>query len=139
MSDDFLGRGVRFPFSFNVAGATDNSRVVAVSEKFDHINESIRQILGTSPGERVMLPEFGSRLKELVFEPSNTVLKALAKVFVVDALKRWEKRIVVQDVQISEDSESIDNGVFAIHISYMVIKNQALGNLVFPFYVGKQQ
>ncbi|MFQ5647266.1 MAG: GPW/gp25 family protein [bacterium] len=139
MSDDFLGRGVRFPFSFNVAGATDNSRVVAASEKFDHINESIRQILGTSPGERVMLPEFGSRLKELVFEPNNTVLKALAKVFVVDALSEWEKRIVVQDVQIAEDPDSIDNGLFAIQISYVVIKNQVAGNLIFPFYVEKQQ
>ena len=66
MSDDFLGRGVRFPFQFNVIGATDTSMTVGVSEKYDHINESIRQILGTSPGERVMLPEFGSRLRELL-------------------------------------------------------------------------
>jgi phage baseplate assembly protein W len=105
MSDDFLGRGVRFPFQFNVIGATDTSMTVGVSEKYDHINESIRQIIGTSPGERVMLPEFGSRLRELLFEPNNDVLKSLAKVYVADAIRRWEKRVILKKVQIDNDPD----------------------------------
>ncbi len=136
MSDDFLGKGVRFPFQFNVIGATDTSMTLGVSEKFDHINESIQQILGTSPGERVMLPEFGSRLRELLFEPNNAILKSLVRVYVIDAIRQWEKRVIVKKVQIDNDP---DQAFLNIHIFYTIIKNQAVGNLVFPFYLGQSQ
>ncbi len=135
MSDDFLGRGIRFPFQFNVIGATDTSLTVAVSEKYDHINESIQQILGTSPGERVMKPEFGSRLQELLFELNNAILKSLARVYVIDAIRRWEKRVIVKKVQIDNIP---DQNLLNIHINYTVIKDQVEGNLVYPFYLGQQ-
>ena len=135
MSDDFLGRGIRFPFQFNVIGATDTSLTVAVSEKYDHINESIQQILGTSPGERVMQPEFGSRLRELLFELNNAILKSLARVYVIDAIRRWEKRVIVKKVQIDNIP---DQNLLNIHINYTVIKDQVEGNLVYPFYLGQQ-
>jgi hypothetical protein len=134
MSDDFLGKGVRFPFQFNVIGKTDASLTVGVSESYEHINESIRQILGTSPGERVMLPEFGSRLKELLFEPNNAVLKSLARVYVIDAIRRWEKRVIVKKVQIDNDPEQ---SLLNIHITYTIIKDQVEGNIVYPFYLGQ--
>ncbi len=137
MADDFLGKGVRFPFGFNVIGATGVS--TAVSEKYKHINESIQQILGTSPGERVMLPEFGSRLKELLFEPNNAVLKSLARVYVIDAIKRWEKRIIIKDVFIDDSEINMDQGLLSICITYKVIKDQKDGNMVYPFYLGLKQ
>ena len=137
MNTDFLGKGVKFPFQFNVIGGTETS--VAVSEKYDHINESIQQILDTSPGERVMLPEFGSRLRELIFEPNNAVLKALARVYVIDAIKRWEKRVTVKEVYIDDSAENLEKGMLNIHISYVVIKSQVIGNFVYPFYLGQSQ
>ena len=137
MNTDFLGKGVKFPFQFNVIGGTETS--VAVSQKFDHINESIQQILSTCPGERVMLPEFGSRLRDLLFEPNNAVLKALARVYVIDAIKRWEKRVMVKEVYIADSPQNLDQCLLNIHISYIVIRNQVVGNLVYPFYIGQPQ
>jgi hypothetical protein len=137
MNDDFLGKGIKFPFQFNVIGGTETS--VAVSEKYDHINESIQQILGTSPGERAMLPEFGSRLRELLFEPNNAVLKALARVYVIDAIKRWEKRVIVKEVYIDDSPYNLDQGLLNIHINYVVIQHQVEGNLVYPWYIGQPQ
>ena len=135
---EHLGKGVRFPLQFNVVGATDTSMAVAVSEKYNHINESIRQILGTTPGERVMLPEFGSRLNELLFEPNDAILKALARVYVVDAIRRWDKRIIIKDVQINNSPENVEQGLLNIHIAYTVIQDQVIGNLVYPFYLGQR-
>ena len=70
---DFLGIGVQFPFGFTVSGG------VAVSDgtppEHAHIHESIHQILSTRPGERFMLPEFGSRLPELVFQRLGLVVQ----------------------------------------------------------------
>ncbi len=137
MNNDFLGKGIKFPFQFNVIGGTETS--VAVSEKYDHVNESIQQILDTSPGERVMLPEFGSRLRELIFEPNNAVLKALARVYVTDAIKRWEKRVTVKEVYIDDSPENLDKGMLNIHIVYTIISDQKEGNFVYPWYIGKSQ
>lgn len=133
-NDDFLGKGIKYPFTLNIVGATASSPSISVSEKQDHIRESIEQILGTSPGERVMLPEFGSRLRELLFEPNNDILKSLAKVYVADAIRRWEKRIIIKEVQVDNDPDEM---LLNITISYTIIKDQTEGNLVYPFYIGQ--
>ena len=132
MSDrDFLGIGAAFPFRFDGVGA------VAVSDgeapDHDKIKESIRHILSTRPGERFFLPEFGSRLHELVFQQNDVVLKALARQYIVDAVKRWEKRVKVTKVEFSEDPETIEQNRFLIRITYQVIGSQVEGNLVYPF------
>ena len=128
---DFLGRGVKHPFRFGTAGA------VAVSEgggaEHAHIHESIVQILSTRPGERFYLPEFGSRLPELVFQPNDVVFRALARQFIVDAIKRWEKRVVIESVEFSEDSSVTDRNVALIKLCYRIIRTQVRGNLVYPF------
>jgi phage baseplate assembly protein W len=61
---------------------------------------SIHQILGTKIGERVMLPEFGSRLHELQFEPIDDVTIALARVYTIEAIEKWEPRAELNDVDI---------------------------------------
>ena len=128
---DFLGKGATFPFRFDGAGAV----AVSDAEAPDHdkIKESIRHILSTRPGERFFLPEFGSRLHELVFQQNDVVLKALARQYIVDAVKRWEKRVKVTEVEFSEDPETIEQNRFLIRITYQVIGSQVEGNLVYPF------
>ena len=90
MALDVLGKGLGFPFRFErrSGGAEVSS---ATSTEHEHIQESIIQILGTSPGERFMRPEFGSRLKSLVFEANDEVLKGLIRHTVIEAIKQWEK------------------------------------------------
>ena len=128
---DFLGKGTRYPFRFDAAGG------VAISEgagpQHEHIHESIWQILSTRPGERFFLPEFGSRLPELVFQQNDIIFRALARQFIVDAIKRWEKRVVIEGVEFSEDPLATDRNIALIRLDYRIIRTQVRGNLVYPF------
>jgi phage baseplate assembly protein W len=129
---DFLGTGLKFPFSFNTrSGGVDVSS--STVREHEHIRESIIQILGTRPGERFMNPEFGSKLKDLVFEQNDSVLKGLIRHHINDAIRRWEKRIIVTDVSFDDSSENVENHLLPVIISYRVIRTQVEGNLVYPF------
>jgi phage baseplate assembly protein W len=103
----------------------------AISQAHAHIQESVLQILGTRIGERLMSPDFGSRLHELVFEQNDSVLKALIRHYVIEALEQWEKRITVTAV---EFGESVDANHLPVSISYQIVQTQVDGNLVYPFY-----
>jgi phage baseplate assembly protein W len=133
MSYDFLGKGLKYPFRFqSVSGGTEVS--AATSREHDHIRESILQILGRRPGERLMNPEFGSRLHDLVFEQNDEVLKGLIRHYVIDAIKRWEKRVVITGVTFDDAPQNIDRNLLPVRISYRVIQSQVEGSMVYPFY-----
>lgn len=124
----FLGRGIRFPFRFSErTGGTEES------SEHDRIRESILQILETRPVERFMRPEFGSRVKDLVFEQNDAVLKGLLRFHVTDAIKRWEKRVVVTNISFDEPPEVTDANRLLVRIAYHVIQSRVEGNLVWPF------
>ena len=133
MSDhDFLGSGVAFPFRFgDTTGAVVGSE--GLPPEYTHIEESIWQILSTRPGERFMRPDFGCRLAELVFQQNDVVLKALAKQYIVDAIRRWEKRVRITRVEFGRSPLETDRNRFQIRITYQVIGRQVEGNLVYPF------
>lgn len=125
----FLGRGIRFPFRFSErTGGTEES------SDLDRIRESIRQILETRPGERLMRPEFGSRVKDLVFEQNDTVLKGLLRFHITDAIRRWEKRVTVTNLSFDDSPDTTDANRLLVRITYRVIQSQVEGNMVFPFY-----
>ena len=129
---DFLGQGLAFPFRFlQRSGGARISTITSADHA--HIHESIRQILGTRPGERFMLPEFGSRLKDLVFEPNDIVLRSLMQHYVIDALARWEKRIIITGVEFDDTPENKDRNLLPVRISYRIIQSQVEGNMVYPF------
>ena len=132
MSTDFLGKGLRFPFAFaKRSGGAQVSTVTSMDHA--HIHESILQILGTRPGERFMSPEFGSHVKDLVFEPNDRVLRGLLRHYIINAIERWEKRVYVNDVSFDESPETTDENTILVCISYRVIDTQVAGNLVWPF------
>ncbi len=66
------------------------------------IKQSIRRILMTVPGERVMQPEFGCKLKSLVFEPNDSVLVGDIHYICKEAIKRWEPRVIVEFIDIQQ-------------------------------------
>lgn len=132
MNTDFLGKGLRFPFAFaKRSGGAQVSTVTSMDHA--HIHESILQILGTRPGERFMCPEFGSRVKDLVFEPNNQILRGLLRHYIIDAIERWEKRVYVTEVSFDNSPEATDAYTLYVSISYRVIDTQVAGNLVWPF------
>ena len=132
MSNDFLGKGLRFPFAFQRrSGGARVSTITSMDHA--HIHESILQILGTRPGERFMNPEFGAHVRDLVFAPNSHVLRGLLRYYITDAIERWEKRVTVTDVSFDESPEVTDANTLPVRISYRVIDTQVEGNLVWPF------
>jgi len=82
------------------------------SSEIELIKSSIRMILGTHIGERVMNPEFGSRLKEVPFDPSDTATDILIEQYVVEAISRWEPRVEITSFDIERDNDQIRVKIF---------------------------
>jgi Bacteriophage baseplate protein W len=123
MSDEMTGRGLTFPLQLGVAGLGESVGSAKVAE-------SIRMILGTSPGERVMRPDFGSRLRSLAFAPNSPATADLARYYVTDSLTRWEPRIDVLDVQVTND---VADAVLLIEIQYRLHATGDVQTLTQPF------
>ena len=124
---EFLGRGWSFPVE------TDHRGEVALSEGEVDIEQAVRLILSTTPGERVMRPEFGCGIHTYVFATIDTTTLTLIEDEVRDALVAWEPRIDVLAV----DSAFADRatGRLEIEIRYKVRHTNNEFNLVYPFYL----
>jgi hypothetical protein len=127
MGLEFVGAGIAFPMRTNTSGG------LALVRREREIEEAIRLILGTSPGERPMRPEFGSRIAEHVFGPANAATAGQLAYEVRVALERWEPRVEVDDVEVGFDA--VDAGVLYLDIRYRILGTNDPRNLVFPFYV----
>lgn len=122
---DFLGRGWKFPFSAQRGS-------INTSEGEDSIKESIILILSTARGERVMRPDFGCRLNELVFAPNNMSTATLISSFIEEALLNWEPRIEVEDITVTPRT---DQSELEVSISYSLKASNSKYNLVYPFFL----
>lgn len=124
---DFLGRGWAMPVELDPR----TGRVASVAYE-DDIRQSIRIILETAPGERVMRPNFGCGIHELVFTTvDSTAIQRITSV-VEEALRRCEARIDVLEINVHE--QEITEGKLLVEIEYRVRKTNQTGNLVYPFY-----
>jgi phage baseplate assembly protein W len=126
VNTDFVGAGWAFPVRTDATGS------IALVRRDRELQEAIRLILGTSPGERPMRPEFGCRIGEHVFGMADAATAGQIAQDVRTALDRWEPRIDVMDVSISFDR--VDAGTLYIDICYAVRDTNDVRNLVFPFY-----
>lgn len=126
---EVIGQGIDFPFRF-VAGAKVGS--IETSNAGERIKDSIHLILSTRPGERIMNPEFGSRLPLLVFEPNDQILHNLLRHYTGEALARWEKRIVVLSVNLIDNLDG-DGNTIGVEVQYSIRNSHIRGSYVFPF------
>jgi phage baseplate assembly protein W len=124
---DFLGRGWAMPVDLD-----PRTGLVATSEYEENIRQSIRIVLETAPGERVMRPNFGCGIHDLVFAAVDTTTMQRIRSVVEEALRRYEARVEVLGVTIDEEATS--EGVLLVEVEYRVRKTNQIGNLVFPFY-----
>lgn len=106
--------------------------LVATAEYEEDIRQSIRIILETARGERVMRPSFGCGIHDLVFEAVDTATLRRIRSEVEEALRRFEARIDVLEVRADEDATT--EGKLLIEVEYQVRRTNQLGNLVFPFF-----
>lgn len=130
----FLGRGWSFPPAFN---AYDKN--VTMSEYEQDIEESLSILLSTSPGERIMQPDFGCGLKRLVFESIDESIKTKIKDLVERAILFFEPRIDVENVRVKDNNNQsnntpVDQGVLFIQIEYRIRQTNSRSNIVYPFY-----
>ncbi len=123
----FIGRGFSWPMEVDHTGS------IRLTEGPEDLDRSIRIVLLTAPGERVMRPQFGCRIWELLFEPVTANLLGLIAEAVRSALAQWEPRIEVEDVVPEADPD--DSALVRIAISYRVRATNDRRNLVYPFYV----
>jgi hypothetical protein len=124
---EHLGTGVAFPF-----GVDDQGRVALVKDETD-VDQAIRIILGTAPGERPMRPEFGCGVHELLFEAIDALTLGQVEHAVRVALTRWEPRVDVHDIQF--DLSQVEDGVLGVRLHYMIRATNSIRNLVHPFYL----
>jgi phage baseplate assembly protein W len=124
---DFLGRGWSMPVDLD-----PRTGLVASVAYEEDIRQSILIILETAPGERVMRPNFGCGIHELVFAAIDTTAIQRIRSVVDEALRRCEARIEVLNINVDETA-TLD-GQLIVEIEYRIRKTNQLGNLVFPFY-----
>lgn len=123
----FIGQGLAYPLQISQQGS------IALARGVQEIEQAIQIILGTGVGERIMRPEFGCRIHELVFAPDNAGTRKLAAFFVEEALKRWEPRITVREINASSDPNR--DGALMIEIKYVVKDTHDPRSIVYPFFL----
>jgi phage baseplate assembly protein W len=126
---EFLGIGWRFPLQVTAG------RKIAQARYEQRIEDAILLILSTAPGERPMLPDFGCGIHQLLFAPNDSRSIALIVHLARQALTRYEPRIDVLDVA-AENSAEAPN-LLLIRINYRIRATNAMGNLVYPFYINE--
>jgi phage baseplate assembly protein W len=90
-----------------------------------HVDQMIRQVLLTDPGERADLPDFGCGLRRLIFAPNSDALAATTQILVQQALTRWlANQISVNSVTVEPPEDTADQGIVLIRIVYRLIETQ---------------
>jgi phage baseplate assembly protein W len=123
----FVGRGFAWPMGVDHTGS------IKLTDTAEDIDRSICIVLMTAPGERLMRPQFGCRIWDLLFEPVTANLLGLIAEAVRDALAQWEPRIELEAVTPVPDQN--DGALIRVHIDYRVRATNDRRNLVYPFYV----
>lgn len=126
-TDAFLGRGWNFPPTLTDGG------VEMVTYEED-IEQSLRVLFSTSPGERVNRYDYGCPLRRYVFEPMTTQTTAQMRNDITRAFILFEPRITLEDVSFEEQPEK---GVLLIRLTYTVIRTNNRNNMVYPFYLNE--
>jgi len=124
---EFLGRGWARPIAVD-----RRTGQVACAEYEEDIRQSVLIILKTAPGERVMRPNFGCGIHDLVYTPLDSTTMQRIRSLVEEALRHYEARVDVLNVNVDEDASI--HGRLLIEVEYRVRLTNQLSNLVFPFY-----
>ena len=123
--NEYIGCGLSLSKTFDKVKLN-----TTVETGFEKINESVFSILSTRVGERLFLPEFGSKLHTLVFEQNDDIFKDLADFYIRDALSKWEHRIEVLKVDVNTE---VEGNTVPIEIYYKVVNSNIATTYVYPF------
>ena len=124
---DLIGRGWAYPLGVDARGG------IALAEGDEEIRQAILLIVRTRRGARVMRPEFGCRIWELLFAPNDSATWTMAGHHVREALGWWEPRIEVDDVRTTADPGN--PAAVEVEVDYTIRATHDRRSLVFPFYL----
>jgi phage baseplate assembly protein W len=125
MIQRYIGTGLKYPLQQDELG-----KAVLIKGQ-ELIRQSISKILSTPLGSRFFNREYGSRIKELIFEPNDDILKGLLEFHIEDAIAKWEKRVEYIDTQFHFDH---DKSLINCIIYYRIHSSNQQDSLVWPFY-----
>lgn len=132
--DAVIGVGISNPVTF---AQSKNDQLLNLSSGPAAIGDSIKMILDTPKGSRVNNNEFGSDVRNLIFEPNDTILTSLLYYAVVTAVQRWERRITVTDVSfytpVDSSMQPLNPNLINIVIKYIINATHQQGSYVYPF------
>ena len=123
----FLGTGWSFPPEFSRA----RRGVKMISDETD-IENSLEVLLATRIGERIMQPEYGCNLNEMMFEPLTLSLQTYIRDLVFTAIYYYEPRISPEEVTLTATEEE---GLILVSIDYVIRSTNTRHNIVYPFYL----
>ena len=126
MANEFVGAGWAFPLELDQTGSF---KLVTDDRE---IEQAIRLIIGTTPGERPMRPQFGCAISQFVFAEATASTTGQIAAEVQRSLTRWEPRIDLDDVLVTIDDN--DRSLLYIDVRYRIKDTNDPSNLVFPFY-----
>jgi phage baseplate assembly protein W len=127
MAREFLGSGWRFPILPDASGS------LGYSSGDDNVAQSLRVLLMTALGDRVMRPDFGTAAERLVFAPGSVRYLRLLETTVREAVRDWEPRVDLDDV--TAEADAADPKRILVSVRYRVRQTNSRLNLVFPFYL----
>jgi len=126
----FLGRGWTFPPTFDrTAGG------VRMLEGEDDVASSLHILLSTARGERIMVPQYGCNMDELVFEALDTRMRTLMADKIASAILYHEPRVDLERVALDDDPADMLEGRVMIGVTYRVRETNSRFNFVFPYYL----
>ena len=126
MPESFLGTGWAFPVQVDGRGG------IRLRAGEEDIREAVGVVLRTRLGERVMRPEFGSGLGDLVFDPNDAALAGRIEFLARKALERWEPRVLLKEVRAVPGGTRME-----VDVSYVVRQTNREDNVVVPFFSGE--
>jgi Bacteriophage baseplate protein W len=129
MASPFLGRGLRFPLLPDAGGS------LGYLEGDENVEQSLRLLLLTAQGERVMRADFGTRAPQLVFAPGSVQFLRLLEDAVRVAVRDFEPRAEVLEVLAEVDPADPTHAT--VSLAYRVRRSNSRQNLVFPYYLGQ--
>ena len=127
MTNSFLGTGWSFPPTFN-----NTAGLVEMTSDEADIQSSLQILLATRKGERVMQPDYGCNLDDMVFEPMTTTFKTYIRETIKTAILYYEARIDLNTIKIDDSRET--EGVILIILEYTVRTTNSRFNFVYPYY-----
>jgi phage baseplate assembly protein W len=127
MAREFLGSGWRFPLLPDASGS------LGYSSGDENVAQSLRVLLMTALGDRVMRPNFGTAAERLLFAPGSVRYLRLLETSVREAVRDWEPRVELDDV--TAEADPVDAKRILVSVRYRVRQTNSRLNLVFPFYI----